>query len=267
MNAKKPVPPVSLYRYFRIRDDTLRSLAESKLWFSNLSGYNDPFEGAVLPTIRGTPHDFRLLIDRALKREAAIIGAADAAHRREQKLRTLETVSSSSKTFEAFLDKLDNQFRESRSVLTNTAGILSLSERNDSILMWSHYAESHRGFCLEMNVHEDDRYSPFCYPVRYQANYPLFDHFSTSSEERLQLMLLTKAKEWSYEKEWRILSTERFGLKSFRSSLVKGLIIGHRMTLEDRNKLQIAVSSLRIPVFECRPLDRKFGMQLHPLSR
>jgi hypothetical protein len=28
-------------------------------------------------------------------------------------------------------------------------GVLSLSEINDNILMWSHYSESHTGFCIE----------------------------------------------------------------------------------------------------------------------
>ncbi|MBV9575704.1 MAG: DUF2971 domain-containing protein [Gammaproteobacteria bacterium] len=30
----------------------------------------------------------------------------------------------------------------------NQLGILSLSSCNDSILMWSHYADFHKGFCI-----------------------------------------------------------------------------------------------------------------------
>src|SRR5712692_11029236 len=37
-------------------------------------------------------------------------------------------------------------------------GILSLATRRDTFLMWSHYTNSHRGFCLEF----DASTKPFC---------------------------------------------------------------------------------------------------------
>lgn len=41
-------------------------------------------------------------------------------------------------------------------------GILSCSTRNDSILMWSHYSNYHRGVCIRFNsdISKDQKVSP-----------------------------------------------------------------------------------------------------------
>ena len=44
------------------------------------------------------------------------------------------------------------------------------SKRNDSILMWSHYADSHKGVCFEF-----DYESPYFYDVLYENKIPEFD--------------------------------------------------------------------------------------------
>jgi hypothetical protein len=50
--------------------------------------------------------------------------------------------------------------------------IYCLSARPDSQLMWGHYAEHHRGVCLEFDTHTPD----FCSAaeVTYNATYPIF---------------------------------------------------------------------------------------------
>nr|HAT8714754.1 DUF2971 domain-containing protein [Legionella jordanis] len=40
------------------------------------------------------------------------------------------------------------KIEDALSTLKDTLGVLSLSSRCDSILMWSHYADYHRGFCI-----------------------------------------------------------------------------------------------------------------------
>ena len=46
----------------------------------------------------------------------------------------------------------------SQSLMGNNdqCGVLSLSAKNSNILMWSHYADSHKGVCIEYTDYRDD---------------------------------------------------------------------------------------------------------------
>lgn len=83
-------------------------------------------------------------------------------------------------------------------------GMYSMSEDPSNILMWPHYADSHRGICLEFRT---DAW-PFnfnLWPVVYSNEYPLVGSVVNNVEDTMRSFLLTKAANWSYEKEWRVL--------------------------------------------------------------
>jgi len=69
--------------------------------------------------------------------------------------------------------------------------------------MWSHYAENHRGICLEFNVMNNLFISAV--EVLYRSRYPLWAPYSATEYNAIE-MALTKAAEWSYEQEFRIFA-------------------------------------------------------------
>jgi hypothetical protein len=89
---------------------------------------------------------------------------------------------------------------------------------NDSILMWGHYAESHKGFCIEYDIEQlapqhDLRRKLF--PVIYTSKiYDLTEYAKGLSEPNRNdfrnicplLSLLYKYQGWTYEQEWRVIS-------------------------------------------------------------
>jgi len=84
--------------------------------------------------------------------------------------------------------------------------ISCFSSRYDSILMWSHYAENHRGICIGYDV---NKYIDLIYPVSYQEDYS--NNCSKNVNDvgySADCAKLIKSKEWSYEQEWRIILTE-----------------------------------------------------------
>jgi Protein of unknown function (DUF2971) len=83
--------------------------------------------------------------------------------------------------------------------------IYCLTPYADSTLMWSHYAENHRGICLEFGV--DKPLFSQALQVIYASRYPvwLLHEFETQQDRAVE-MILTKAEEWSYEKEFRLIS-------------------------------------------------------------
>ena len=63
-------------------------------------------------------------------------------------------------------------------------GVFSLSAHNDSILMWSHYANNHKGLVFEFDYsHEKEiRLAEFPYKVDYVEELGLLSHVASSQE-------------------------------------------------------------------------------------
>lgn len=67
--------------------------------------------------------------------------------------------------------------------------------------MWSHYADNHRGICLEFDT-ANPLFSE-ALGVVYCSEYP---RWLPHEMERIAFeMLLTKAEDWKYEREFRII--------------------------------------------------------------
>jgi len=75
-------------------------------------------------------------------------------------------------------------------------GIICFSKDWTNLLLWSHYADKHRGMALGFDV--DDRGIK---PVRYVTERPVFRIPPT--EASVDELLFTKFEDWKYEEEWR----------------------------------------------------------------
>ncbi len=90
-----------------------------------------------------------------------------------------------------------------RKELDKTKGVLCFSRNWDNPVLWSHYADRHRGICLSFHV--PDR---LLLPVRYEAK-RLPSQFAgrrlagTLNEEFMKQILTTKFADWKYEDEVR----------------------------------------------------------------
>jgi hypothetical protein len=85
--------------------------------------------------------------------------------------------------------------------------IYCLTPHPDSTLMWSHYAENHRGICLEFTT--DNPLFGSALAVIYRSDYPEWTlHEFESPQRRAIEMLLTKAEDWRYEDEYRIVGVQ-----------------------------------------------------------
>lgn len=98
------------------------------------------------------------------------------------------------------------QVRESTVNLRETLAISCFSERNDSILMWSHYANKHKGFCLCYAVRDILSAKKKLFPVWYREEkvLPICKGKTIQQNPRIREILIQKSPDWSYEKEWRI---------------------------------------------------------------
>ena len=97
------------------------------------------------------------------------------------------------------------------SKMRSQMGITCLSELDDSLLMWAHYANNHRGMCVEYELMEINRQLNFTpIPVIYSEDRACIrslnlDTVGRDTTKVFLESLTTKSSEWSYEKEWRII--------------------------------------------------------------
>ncbi len=102
--------------------------------------------------------------------------------------------------------------------------ISCFSEIDNHVLMWSHYADSHKGMVLEF----DTAFEPFnkAIPIKYKSHlsqdeYPeLFDdnHFFPWYE--------FKGRPWQYEKEWRIINHGAVSELNYPPQSLKRIVFG-----------------------------------------
>lgn len=95
---------------------------------------------------------------------------------------------------ETIYNAIQKAFREIR--------VCSLTTNGTNLLFWSHYADSHKGFCVEY----DATTLPISYAfrVQYQDNYPEAI-YPGPSDARGFKPALVKSKVWEYEEEYRII--------------------------------------------------------------
>jgi hypothetical protein len=88
----------------------------------------------------------------------------------------------------------------------NNIGICCFSTLENSILMWSHYADYHKGICLTFDINQDPDFFLTPCIVHYAQILPHFNYFNNNSKEITKL-IRTKFTDWSYESEVRILKS------------------------------------------------------------
>ena len=80
--------------------------------------------------------------------------------------------------------------------------ISSFTTKKENLLFWSHYADSHKGFCVEY----DSTVLPISYAfrVQYQDEYPKANYPSPPNALGFKPALI-KSRAWEYEEEYRII--------------------------------------------------------------
>jgi Protein of unknown function (DUF2971) len=113
--------------------------------------------------------------------------------------------------------------------------VCSLSEESQDLLMWGHYADCHRGFCIRFELENDAELAKLVHPIQYKESASDFANEEESEFERALRNSLEKSEKWSYEREWRIIgklpenesrSVELFA--TYAPEALSGIIFGIR---------------------------------------
>lgn len=101
--------------------------------------------------------------------------------------------------------------------------VTCFTEDNNNPLMWSYYSLNHTGVCLKFDTSKDLVFKQALSPVTYEN-----ELVEVKKIEDISKCLLTKLKDWSIEKEWRIIAEkDKF---PFQQEALVEVIFGLRTT-------------------------------------
>ncbi len=280
---------MTLYKY--LPSSRLDVILNSQIRFTPLGALNDPYElrpymDRLAEKSRIQEHlekNFPRLIGEACDDEDAIygpIGKEDILRFAEERKPALY----------GFVEKA--QSRVTRSLMgifqakcNELIGALSLSEAAGDQLMWSHYAEEHKGYVVGFNSEDpffDQRVSPedelrHLKRITYVAERPPLNLADSTATD----LFFVKSNAWEYEAEWRILlplsgasitnEAEFYPIHlfSFPPKAVSSVIIGMRMSDDDifRIKSHLATSDhySHVKIYRASLHDRSYEILLNEL--
>lgn len=233
-------PPYS-YRLFKYRSIaehsrkyTARIITENRIYYASPNQFNDPFDCQFSITMDGAPlNEYGLSKNDELKALA----------------------------MSKLCEETNNEF-----------AVLSLSKINDNLLMWSHYAESHTGICLELEFQTSEK----LHQVQYSDERPQFFFADIREQDRnverysnsIMSTLTTKASHWAYEKEWRCIDFNGPGERPMPQGMLSGIIFGCRTTETDRQMVRNWVQSggQSVVFYEANQRDGVFALDIDKID-
>jgi hypothetical protein len=197
--------PKKLYKYRTFdKDGYYKNLIKNnELFFSSPDKFNDPFDCCVYVEFNERVKQQSLdYFEQYFRKEHSNI-PSNIMDRNIQLVRGMKEELFKSQLMQA-------QFFRGSAIQN---GICSLSSKKDSILMWSHYSENHKGFCLELDVNiiiktierdfQDKDNALALGKVSYILAYPILNNVNNPME--YIKIYFQKHPDWTYEAEWRLL--------------------------------------------------------------
>lgn len=274
----------TLVRFRTISLNNVDNLKSDILYYSTPKNFNDPYDTLIyanyLQIIKDVYYNLKTGMDSYLE------GIIKKSPLLEADVYALWYGSNRNEILDMFLEQIFNYIKMIQEDLRNKTKIICFTEEYLSMLMWSHYADSHKGFAIiydRNNIENADNFTctgdlirkkPILRQVTYNQQqsdltYEIEDYIRayrmTSlgdvvppipnlSQDKLRKMITEKSPDWSYEKEWRLIprhiSLENESNLGYMCIKPKGVIIGS-MCVEDYQYQLIDICDEKmIPVFK-----------------
>lgn len=215
----KYIPP-ELFKYRKISDNTpidenlhVDALKNQKVYLNHPYDFNDPYDSA-----------FNIDIERFKEKNAEILEKKIKEEIVNHLLRQRGINPNIVNNKEIMYDDINIDKNMINTLLDNNSEVFynayfkkiiqfrvsCFSKTPYSILMWSHYANDHKGFCISYNTSKiKEKIKKELYPVFYQdILIPLIKTEKNLNTGKINSLL--KYKDWKYEKEWRLILNEEF---------------------------------------------------------
>lgn len=195
------------------------------LYFNAPKNFNDPYDCRILPDIK-TPTDEDVESIRGQYLSEFEVGSP---------IREQAKTASIDRLREMFINSAKNIAAQKVKEFSETRGVSCFSEKCDDLLMWAHYGDNYRGFCLEFDTSHFEKLQK----VTYSNDLPMFDPVPILSHQfeasDFMSMFTSKSSSWAYEKEWRFFHAAAGTLYYYPPEALTGVYFGpeiRRVALE-----------------------------------
>ena len=153
--------------------------------------------------------------------------------------------------------------------------IFSSSKDYNNPLLWAHYANSHKGFCVGYNKSDIENLSYKVSDINYSKKLPTFNKIE---EKTFMELLYTKSYDWCYENECRALyelkedDVEHFPYQMYYDMLVRkneGHINNYIFQIRGTAQTPIheTLCSLKRICCKCKPVKIYLGLRIEAKDR
>lgn len=233
-------------------------LVNHRLYCAAPNSFNDPFEFRVQISFKApTKVKIKAAIDR-IRKELLTISLSEARKLASARYMELERYGP----------------RNMETLVFGEMGVVSLAGTLNSLLMWSHYAGGHTGLCIEFCASKESHIDFYAnaQPVKYQKDFPIIFFYVDEPLIKVQKYLLTKADDWSYERECRIIVHNRHTNQyyDFDPVLIRRIFLGSRISEKHIQTVRSFVneipSNIRPSLWHAKQSSSAYSLKFDPIE-
>lgn len=252
--------PKTVYKYRDWENSDHKKILENiSVWVPDSYDFNDPFDCNI-------PIAYDLLLNNEILAETFIrrlIGNNTSRIEGTVEDEVKSRLADMKYKNPDFIEKYKNEILHSNK---KVSGILSVTPINDNILMWSHYANSHKGFCVGFNSIELFNYLGGGGEVNYEQHFPIISPVDERDKQYL-LQNMTKSIHWAYEIEYRLTTFKQTNIEiEIPPNAISEIIFGANMKNEHKVQIREILKS-KLPHVKCFnsiPEKDNFKLKIFP---
>lgn len=256
--------PDTIYKYRCWSNEFHKNiLTKGEIYLSAPKYFNDPFDFGITKNfmLLDSQEKIEQYIDEGIeKHKTWLLGKGrNLKEERAFQLKRFENIELYQQEHEAIEFDANN----------NHYGILSLSARWDSILMWSHYADFHKGFNVGYNEQKMRESGLFGKggQVIYSENFPQLDPFGEHTIETSMMQSHYKSREWEYEQEYRLTklfyprrASEADRIVQIPFEFIDEINLGMSISVKDKNEILEIAKNKNINIYQTKKIPFKFEL-------
>jgi len=249
--------PKLLYQYQPNLENRRQGLANNRIWLGSPEHFNDPYD--CLFTFNDS-----LVQAAAHERLAKKFNGVDEKMLAAALSKSSSLVSGALSTIRGWREEL--------------CKVSCFSENPRSLLMWGHYADNHRGFCVEYDLQRADaeQMRKKMYPVIYSDKpydltpwgISLVNGSTIFNPQWPTLALIFKFKDWEYEREWRALEVSQAKIDDHGWTVPAPVrvFLRSKMATADKQQFRAICDPVGVEVLEMHRAEGSFELFEAPLD-
>jgi len=262
-----------LYKFRNWENDFHKKiLKEQEIYFASIAEFNDPFDSDIMFNYEELTESEQI---QRIKDHVEYDYPQLILMEKEHKVRELWEDSSFKKP-----GMFEKNFRNHlKPKLEREFGIFSLAGNKSNLLLWSHYANGHEGFCVGFGknhlmklIEETNQNNGFMFmeEIYYDDDYPNINPVSLNDREYVSKLFNIKSKVWKYEEEERMILKINTNRKiNLPKSCYAEIILGCRMSKKIKREILNTVRNEfeDLPVYQARKSKKQFALVFEKIFR